>query len=153
MMHEEVLLIGEVKVFQDPVVMKCYGLGSCIGLFVKDRLTGICGGAHIFLPGNTSSSQNVCWNSLVTTLLRKMKSQGSDLSYLRAKLVGGANMFRNGFDVGAINIRTVTEELIQNKVFIAASDLGGNVSRTVVFDTATESLAIKSIETKQTKII
>jgi chemotaxis protein CheD len=151
---EEVLGIGEVKVFNRPVVMTCYGLGSCIGLFIKDRSTGISGGAHVFLPENYAGYHSSNAISLVNTMLGKMKLMGSDLTNLRAKLVGGANVLRFGENtIGAQNFYSVKEQLISNKVYIAAIDIGGKQGRTARFDVSTESLAVKILETKQVNII
>ena len=152
MIHEEVLLMGEVKVFNQPVVMKCLGLGSCVGLFVKDRNTGISGGAHIFLPENILP-ENVNLIATVELLLAKMKTLGSDLSFLRAKLTGGSNVLGKSFDIGSLNITSVIDQLTRNRIYIAAQDVGGRVSRSARFDASTESLIIQVMETKQTLTI
>lgn len=150
---EEVLYIGEVKAFQHPVVMVCHGLGSCVGLFVKDRTTGICAGAHVFFPNDGKGPLDKTTNATVGLLLEKMKQLGSDLSYLRAKLVGGASCLCHRSDIGSLNIQTITDHLIQNKVFIAAKEVGGKVGRTARFSSANESLSIKVVETNQLIII
>ncbi len=153
MEKEEVLLIGQVKVFSHPVVMTCFGLGSCVGVFIKDRSTGICGGAHIFLPAEERAHPSPHFDSLIVEMLDKMKGKGSKLKNLRAKLVGGANVLRYRSDVGSMNIQHVKDQLIAHKVFIAAMEVGGKVSRTVRFRTSNESLTVKELETKQAFII
>jgi len=148
-MKEEVLRIGDVKVFTHPVVMRCFGLCSCIGLFVKDRNTGVSGGAHIFLPDDIENP-NATFSASVNTLLEKMKTHGSTLSGLRAKLTGGSNLLGKDLDIGALNIASVIGQLHKHGVFIAARDVGGCKSRSAQFDATTESLVIHSFETKQT---
>src|SRR6187455_2858681 len=111
-MREEVLLIGEVKVFDQPVVMKCYGLGTCVGLFVKDHMTGITGGAHIFLPDfneTNSFGEGIPADECVEHMLGEMKKKGASLSTLRAKIAGGSNSRLHFYDVGNRNTKGVID--------------------------------------------
>jgi chemotaxis protein CheD len=152
-MREEVLLIGEVKVFDRPVVMKCYGLSTCIGLFVKDRLTGITGGAHIFLPeGNKDNLCEGVASDCVEQMLEKMRGKGASLVTLRAKITGGSNPLMHFHEVGSRNTKEVIDALVRNKVYIAAMDVGGNVSRTAKFNTTSEELTVRQLEWNSTKI-
>jgi len=155
-MREEVLLIGEVKVFDQPVVMKCYGLGTCVGLFVKDRMTGITGGAHIFLPevneGN-SMGEGMPAEVCVEHMLDEMKKKGASLDTLRAKIAGGSSSLLQSYDVGSLNTKGVIDALVRNKVFIAAMDVGGAVSRTVKFNTTSGELTVRQLECNSTKIV
>ena len=154
-MREEVLLIGDVKVFDHPVVMKCYGLGTCVGLFVKDHMTGITGGAHIFLPDsskNNSMGQGISAEECVEHMLGEMKKKGASLDTLRAKIAGGSNSHLNFYDVGGRNTKGVVDALTRNKVYIAAMDVGGAVSRTVKFNTTSGELTVRQLERNSTKI-
>lgn len=149
------MLIGEVKVFDRPVMMKCYGLSTCIGLFVKDRITGITGGAHIFLPesnkGN-SLGEGMGAGECVEQMLEQMRNRGASLGTLRAKITGGANPLLNFYEVGSRNTKEVIEALVRNRVFIAAMDVGGNVSRTAKFNTTSEELTVRQLEWNSTTI-
>lgn len=154
-MREEVIKIGEVRVFNRPVVMKCYGLGTCIGLFVKDRVTGITGGAHIFLPQayiNAAGDEGISAEDCVKLMLQQMKEKGASLETLRAKIVGGANPLMQFHEVGTKNTEAVLQALIRNKVFIAAMDVGGKVSRTAKFNAASEELVVHQLEKNTVKI-
>jgi chemotaxis protein CheD len=152
-MREEILLIGEVKVFDHPVVMKCYGLSTCIGLFVKDRITGITGGAHIFLPESTKDLLHVgVASNCVEQMLAQMRVKGASLVTLRAKITGGSNPLMHFHEVGSRNTKEVIDALVRNRVFIAAMDVGGNVSRTAKFDTTSEELTVRQLECNSTKI-
>jgi chemotaxis protein CheD len=151
-MKEEVLYIGDVKAFNRPVVMKCHGLGSCIGLFVKDRVTGITAGAHIFMPeacSNNFQDKPYAVQEAVNVMLSKMKALGSDLLTLRAKVVGGANLFAGLYDIGALNIQGVKEHLLKHKIFIAATDVGGSISRTAQFEAHSEKLVVNGKELQE----
>jgi chemotaxis protein CheD len=154
-MREEVLLIGEMKVFDQPVMLKCYGLGSCIGLFVKDRRSGITGAAHIFLPdavSNVSFTENMAAADCVQAMLEQMKERGASDGNLRAKITGGSNVLMNFNEIGSRNTSEVIAALIRNKIYIAARDVGGVVSRTVKFNSTSEQLVVRQLELNRTKI-
>ena len=154
-MREEVLGIGDMKVFDQPVLMKCFGLGSCVGLFVKDRKTGVTGGAHIFLPEasrDASLIEHMAADSCVKEMLQKMKSMGASLESTRAKIAGGSNVLRSFNEVGSKNTIAVIDALLKSKIYIVALDVGGFTSRTVEFDSASEKLTVHHLERNSTKI-
>lgn len=138
------LNIGEVVTNAGEAQYQCFGLGSCIGLFLNDRLTGITGGAHIFLPDNERGPDTLGWYSVEMALgemMRRFRDHGSSLAALSAKLAGGANTL--GVDgVGKRNAESVLEQLRKRQVFVAASDVGGTQSRTVQYETKTGNLTI-----------
>lgn len=144
------LNINEVDVAYNPVVYQCYGLGSCIGLFITDRIKKISGGAHIplALPSSSSENQFRGVSEMVNELLFSLKNLGSDLNTLRAKLAGGAKVYKSSFNIGEENLNTVVEYLVQKKIFIAASHLGGAVARTVQFNGGTGELRITTPDRK-----
>jgi chemotaxis receptor (MCP) glutamine deamidase CheD len=82
----------------------------------------------------------------VDVMLSKMKSYGSDLRTLRAKIVGGANLFAGLCDIGLLNIQGVKAHMLKHKIFIAATDVGGSISRTAQFDTFSEKLVVNGKE-------
>ncbi|MDH5599291.1 MAG: chemotaxis protein CheD, partial [Cyclobacteriaceae bacterium] len=129
----------------------CYGLGSCIGLFLYDRLNKISGGAHIMLSNsnNKNLSETYFAKGAIEELLKRMKALGSDLALLRAKIIGGAEVVDiKTMHIGKNNIEEVRNSLIQNKIYIAASDVGGNISRTGKFYTDSGKLMVSTSESK-----
>lgn len=155
-MKELILNIGAVKAVKEDTTMVCFGLGSCIGLFVQDRVTGISGGAHILLPEHENSNMNDenAYNAVkaINTLLQQFEKLGSSLQTLRAKVVGGSNVMSVPNLVGKQNAKSVIDELVKRKVFIAACDIGGVYSRTARFNTINGELVVKTPETSQIKI-
>ena len=142
------LNMEDVKAIKGPAKFTCYGLGSCVGLFIHDRVAGVSGGAHIFLPeklhhsGALSKGAKECMDHL----LESMKQLGSDLKTLRAKVIGGASL---GTQTGKKISDEVVSYLVQNSVFIAAQDLGGNMSRTVHFNSETGEAEVSTSERKK----
>jgi chemotaxis protein CheD len=158
-MTDYTLNIGDLVVSdQSNVTYTCFGLGSCIGLFLHDRTTGISGGAHIMLPEtlqtSTTFGKYYSVKSSVEELLSQFKSKGSTLLNLRAKLTGGANILSAGssYSTGVRNAEGVLKYLIQNNVFIAASDTGGLLCRTAKYNCQSGEMLVRNPISKEYKI-
>lgn len=141
--------INEVDVSNDDVEYTCFGLGSCIGLFLADRTKGINGAAHIPLPDNNGGSEQLQDASrLIQLLLKGFQLKGSDLLTLRAKIAGGATIYNGTTGVGERNIKTVIDLLVEHKIYVASVDVGGTVSRTARYDSRTGDVHIRTSEMK-----
>jgi chemotaxis protein CheD len=147
-MIKRTLNINEIDATSSPVLYTCHGVGSCIALFLTDRLKNLKGGAHISFPSSASANQCKGAFELISELRTALKRLGSDLIHLRAKLAGGAKVFDSSFNIGEENRDAVLEYLVQKKIYIAASDLGGHVARTVQFNSETGELKISTSEPK-----
>ncbi len=143
---KKVLGISELYSSDKPVEYTCYGLGSCIGLFINDRVKGLSGGAHIALPGPTNESEFIDAEKMIDGLLEQLSNQGSDLLTLRAKVTGGAQVFESALDIGKQNIEMVLKQLTNKRIFIAAMDVGGKVSRTARFNGESGEVKISTSE-------
>ena len=148
------LNIGDVAVGKRDNSYTCFGLGSCIGLFLQDRITGISGGAHILLPqgGEVTDGKYYSVYLAIEELLRRLKSFNAGEMALRAKIAGGANVIGASLNVGQQNIDQVIGCLSAHKIFIAAMDVGGNQSRTVCFEAATGQLSVRKANSLESKI-
>lgn len=147
-MRNQILNINDLDVARDATVYTCYGLGSCVGLFLVDRMKGLSGGAHIALPDSFAASDFPGALMLIDELLSILKAEGSDLNSLRAKVTGGAHVVEGSWNIGEQNSKVILRRLIDKKIFIAATDLGGQVSRTARFNTVTGLLQISTSELK-----
>jgi len=141
--------IGEVKSFSDEGILACYGLGSCLGLFLQDRRLNIAGCAHIFLPHPGYDSvplyRGYDVESAVAELLEQFVRHGSSLQGLRAKLVGGASVVGNDvFETGKRNVESALKQLTLRQIFVAAMDVGGRQSRTAKMDVSSGMLYVRS---------
>jgi chemotaxis protein CheD len=145
-MIEYTLNIGDVVTSLQPANYTCFGLGSCIGLFLQDRVTGISGGAHIFLPesegGLEDGSKFYSASTAIEEILNQFKVRGSTLDTLRAKIVGGSNVIGVNTQMGSRIAQSVVNHLVENKIFIAAIDVGGNFCRTAKFNGGTGQLEV-----------
>lgn len=156
-MIEYTLNIGDVKAFNAPVTFTCYGLGSCVGLFLQDRTKGISGGAHILLPEGADSIEGFnVWSDVTRAferLIAQFQRKGSTLNNLRAKITGGANVLNSSQNIGARNVESVMEQLTRHRIYLAASDVGGNVSRTARFISNTGVMLVKTSENNFYKVL
>ena len=113
------------------------GLGSCIGLTLIDRASGVAGLAHVVLPTGSPQpgDKPAKWGtSAVPALIADMRVAGSRGLRLEAVLVGGASMFAGaagGLEVGQRNEAAVREALRARRIPVVAHATGGGRGRTV----------------------
>ena len=110
------------------------GLGSCIGLALIDRQSGVAGMAHIVLPESAGQNQEPgkFADLAVPALIAQMHRAGALTRRLDAVLAGGARMFHLGeMDIGARNTAAVKAGLARSGVKVRAADTGGDRGRTM----------------------
>lgn len=148
--------MAEYRVSSNSTVLMCAGLGSCVGLVLYDPFSKIGGLAHIMLPSSARKNHDTRQNktkfadTAIGFLLGKMVEEGADQRHIAAKIFGGANMFTNVGSktltkVGDRNVLAVQEELKKRKVKLIASEVGGNIGRTIIFDMTNGKVTVKTI--------
>jgi chemotaxis protein CheD len=128
--------MGEIEVSsQHGEELVARGLGSCIGLAMIDRLSGVAGMAHIVLPEAPSASDpepGKFADLAVPELISRMTRAGAVVRRLDAVLAGGARMFEMGeMDIGARNAQAVHTGLARSGLTVRAAETGGNRGRTM----------------------
>lgn len=144
--------ISDLKVCRAPSVLATYALGSCIGICLIDKTSGIGGLSHIMLPDSTQSDGGRTTpmrfaDTAIPLLVRAMTDMGARRSSLQAKIAGGATMFSTSsdrFNIGERNIAAVREALRWERIPIIAEDVGLNYGRTVFFYPETGIMEVKS---------
>jgi chemotaxis protein CheD len=136
-MGEISVRMGEMGASADPgVVLVSIGLGSCIGLALVDAAAGVCGLAHIMLPGPGDTERrprSAFADSGVPALLAEVRALGARRP--NAVLVGGAQMFGAG-GAGRMQVGTRNEEAVRAALRTAglplvAAETGGGSGRTI----------------------
>jgi chemotaxis protein CheD len=119
-------------------VLACIGLGSCIGLTLVDRQSGVAALAHVMLPQSSQPDPpqpHKFADLAVPALLDMVVAAGALRTRLEAVLTGGAAMFNfgtgGGQDIGARNEAAVTAGLTALRIPVRASATGGSKGRTV----------------------
>ncbi len=142
--------IGEMKIAHNPHQLVIMGLGSCIALALYDRYVKVGGIAHIMLPDSRSSgsTKKSCKfaDRAVPLLLKEMLRQNARKKQIVAKIAGGASMFSvmDILQIGEKNMMVVKEVLKKKGIKLVAEDTGGNYARTVILDTCTGKLRVKT---------
>lgn len=146
--------IAEYKTASKPARLITLGLGSCVGIGLYDPRLKIGGLLHIMLPDSTMFNNVVRPAKFadlgIRLILRDLSRQGVRVNSLQAKLVGGAQMFsglsdNNVLNIGRRNIEATKKILKELGIRILAEDLGGNRGRTMILDTSTGGVIVRSL--------
>lgn len=137
------------------------GLGSSIGLILKDPINNIFAMSHISLPDSSASKQgyhllfpHTFADTSVKDLYDNLIYNGADESNIRALIVGGAKLFLDYDLTYQENLDVVKKELQALDIEIDAEDTGGLSERSIVYDTINDTLFVrKSWEFQYRKII
>ncbi len=146
--------IAELKAVKSPVNLSVIGLGSCIGVCLYDPVAQTGGIAHVMLPTSKITMGVVnrakFADTAVKALLEEMQQAGALSNRIIAKIVGGAHMFhipedQNSMNLGERNAAAVRLALEKYNIQLVAEDTGGQYGRTIIMDTATGSVLVKTI--------
>lgn len=146
--------IADLNVAKSPGEIITVGLGSCIGIALYDRINKIGGLLHIMLP-DSNQFKNIS-NPLkfadlgIPIMIDNMKEKGANIRNLKAKISGGASMFNFSdksmiMDIGKRNIQAVKKNLNELSIPILAEEVGGKKGRTMILDTSSGIVQIKTV--------
>ena len=151
----EIIKVGmaDLKTCLPPNGITTLGLGSCVGIALRDKNSKVGGLAHIMLPDSTviANQTNVAKfaDTGIIELIKQMEKLGAVKRNMVAKIAGGATMFamssRTNLNVGERNVEAVKAKLKELGIPILAEDTGLNYGRTVVFYPETGDYVIKAV--------
>lgn len=152
----QVVMVGmsEIKVIRgEGHVLTTLGLGSCVGICAYDACVKVAGMAHIVLPdcpNGYDDTPGKYANTAIPALVEEMRRQGALLSRIQVAIAGGAQIFSFGsagsrLDIGSRNIASVLASLKHHQLLLIASDVGGNVGRTLYFFTEDGRVRVKTL--------
>ena len=159
----EIIKVGmaDLKVVKSPNGVTTLGLGSCVGIAVRDPVTKIGGLAHIMLPDSTAIRNNANIPKFADTgieeLVKQIVAFGASRTRLVAKIAGGAQMFSfssksDMIRVGERNVAACKKKLAEMKIPILAQDTGDSYGRTVIFYPETGDFVIRAVGKSETVI-
>lgn len=147
--------MADLNVCISPDTITTLGLGSCVGIAIRDPVTGIGGLAHIMLPDSTQIKDNSNIPKFADTgieeLVRRIVIAGAVRSRLVAKIAGGAQMFAfqnnktSMVRIGERNVEATKAKLMELQIPLLAEDTGKNFGRTVVFSPQTGEFWIRAV--------
>ena len=152
----EIIQVGmaDLNVCVAPNGIPTLGLGSCVGIALRDPVTKIGGLAHIMLPDSTSIRNNTNIPKFADTgieeLVKQVVAKGASRARLVAKIAGGAQMFAfqtksDMVRIGERNVEASKKKLRELKIPILAEDTGKNYGRTVIFYPETGDFIIRAV--------
>lgn len=153
--------MADLKICKSPDAVTTLGLGSCVGIALRDPQTKIGGLAHIMLPDSKQIKDNSNIPKFADTgieeLVRQMVAAGAAKSRLQAKIAGGAQMFSfqnksNLLRVGERNVEATKAKLAELGIPILAQDTGDNYGRTVIFFPENGDFIIRAVGREEYKI-
>ena len=140
--------IGEMKIISKPGHVVCYGLGSCVAVFLFSSASPVCAAAHVMLPGRCANEgvESMSYSyQAIKRMCYAMRQAGCHYQNIQAKLAGGANLVPGmQMNIGQENINSVEYELARYNIKISGRDTGGTISRTVRFNTRTKEVECHS---------
>lgn len=152
--------ISDMKIACSPQGLISYALGSCVGICIIDKTKQVAGMVHIMLPNNVNTDKSSVFkyaDTGIPEMVRQMEAMGCSRLRMTAKIAGGARMFeiKGNSTIGNIgerNIAATKETLVKLNIKLIAQDVGENYGRTIVFDSNSGDLTIKSFA-KSIKVI
>ena len=124
-------------------------LGSCVGLLLYSRVEKKSAFGHIVLAADKSGwgPPGKFVDTAIPEMLNMLAGAGVDNSTLIAKVVGGAHMFspHGAMQIGKSNYEAVKALMRENRIRIAAQEIGGNVGRKIRVDGATGKIVVDRI--------
>ncbi|MBD8025748.1 chemotaxis protein CheD [Ureibacillus sp. Re31] len=147
--------IAELDIVKTPDTIRTSGLGSCVGVVLYDEVKKIAGLVHIMLPdSNLARAETLNSAKFADTgikaLIERLNLEGVQTFRLKAKIAGGAQMFKftsakDTMRIGPRNVEAVKKELQKNSIPIIAEDTGGSSGRTIEFNPTTCLLNIRTV--------
>ena len=152
---EKIIKVGmaDLNVCKSPDGITTLGLGSCVGIAIRDPIAKVGVLPHIMLPDSTQIANNSNKYKFadpgIEELVKKIVAIGGVKSRFEAKIAGGAQMFafQNKSDmvrVGQRNVEASKLKLKQLGIPLKAEDTGLNYGRTVIFYPETGKFIIRS---------
>ncbi|MBQ1171851.1 MAG: chemotaxis protein CheD [Lachnospiraceae bacterium] len=152
----EIIKVGmaDLNICKSPDGLTTLGLGSCVGIALRDPVKKVGGLAHIMLPDSTAIKDNTNIPKFADTgiveLVNRIISAGGSKTRLVAKIAGGAQMFAfqnksSLIKVGEKNVMAVKKKLEELNIPILAEDTGENYGRTVIFYPETGDFVIRAV--------
>ncbi|MEG1993780.1 MAG: chemotaxis protein CheD, partial [Oscillospiraceae bacterium] len=148
-MSNIIIGIADMKLGTTEDTLVTYALGSCVGIMLYDKTKKVGGLVHVLLPDSTTSTKTENPYKFADTGIEKtvleLEKRGINRVNLKAKIAGGAQMFKtsnmsSNLNIGERNVAATKVALQKLRIPIIAQDVGLDYGRTVKFDLADGSV-------------
>ncbi len=153
--------IAEIRMGERPDRLITYGLGSCVAIVLFHDHSGTAAMAHVMLPMAFEGDETINPAKYADTAILRMTNmlgrKGFAPGSLAAKIAGGADMFAGlsrgkSRHIGERNVLTARKTLRNSGIALEAEDTGGNLGRSVEFDTSTGRMTVRTLR-KDVKVL
>lgn len=154
--------MGEIAVSKSDDVTLVTFVGSCVALCLFDPIHKIGGLAHVMLPEGknhvtNSNLQGKYADVAVDTLLNNLVTKGAKIRNIKAKIIGGAQIFSNEtgdnlFSIGSRNVESIKKILCKKDIPLISEEIGNKYGRWVKFDIQTGEIIVKGKKKEEIKI-
>ncbi len=152
-MGKVIIGIGEYKVSENSEALVTLGLGSCVGVCIRDKHSSVGGMIHVMLPEAKDDSNAKLSKYAypgIKLMVDDMIKRGARQAHMTAKIAGGAAMFETkSFDVGKRNVEKVKAVLKDLGISLESEDTGGNRARSIEYHIREGDLFIKKVGGKE----
>jgi chemotaxis protein CheD len=151
MREPRVVGIGQLAVCHSPDQLSCLGLGSCVAVIISDQQIKLGGMLHALLPKAPPKvdTEERYADTGTRKLIKEMTLNGGVRDRMVAKLVGGAQMFKNLnlqiANIGKLNVLEARKVLREFPIRIVAEDIEGDRGRSALFDPATGRVTVRKV--------
>jgi chemotaxis protein CheD len=124
-------------------------LGSSVAVTLYDKRKKTGGMNHFCFPRTQPGEKSTAryGNIAVLTLIKMMEANGSKMSAIEAQIFGGAfNSKYSKRDAGRENLNIARRILNSKKIKIVSEDIGGELGRKIVFNTATYEIVTMKVD-------
>lgn len=151
----EIVGAGTLRVRANEGSLAVLGLGSCVVVILYDKVSRVGGLAHVLLPdpgySTTPDRRSRFATTAIPDLVSEMDEAGAHRSRIKARLVGGASMFRELLsperpNIGDRNVSAARDALEASGIPITGEDIGGSFGRSVHFDVRDGRVRVSSAQ-------
>jgi chemotaxis protein CheD len=146
--------IADLRVGRAGDVLVTHALGSCLGVVVHDPVAGVGGMLHVMLPDSGINPEKAAekpamfMDTGVPRLFQECYRAGAAKDRMVLKVAGGAARAvgdaPDSFQIGKRNMVMLRKLLWKNGVLIRGQDVGGSVSRDLLYDVSSGRVEVRS---------
>ncbi|MBU0982165.1 chemotaxis protein CheD [Patescibacteria group bacterium] len=135
----------EMSISHNDAIIRSSGIGSCVVVTMYDPVNRVGGLFHAILPqrvdyltAKDEEEPNAKYaDEAIVTMLKELQKLGANKADIRAKIIGGAEMFKNfatgAASIGSQNVESAKKKLAELQINLESEDTGGTIGRSVEF--------------------
>lgn len=132
-------------------VLTTYALGSCIGVALRDPVTGVAGMLHFQLPASSIDPLRATEKPLMfadtgmSHLLKELETLGAKKRRMRVHLAGGGKMLhaKTLLDIGRRNHEAICKVLLDHGMTVDREMIGGSEPMTMQLKVGNGEVSVK----------